>query len=448
MNLLILVTFAFVVARRVYLPGVMSVRQPAVPTAGGQSILCHFAPFLLGKMPPKKKAKTDETADDDKKTKIQGSLGFVRVSPEEQGLQKDVLLTDEIYKNCGRSGAGTKAGHYFHYTVLSYDRKEKKFTLRYAESVIKPDDDSWESWIEDETGRELLEGVSLPTIEEGITRYHKAMARVNTRIAKEKQVAAEALVSAGPENPDDYADDIDELAKKHGPTAVEIFELDFELTGETGTTGPKSIEKRQWKHKTIDRAFWQTKNPTGSGWNTGVYTKELKSLINLHGSNKKYTKSIYRAKHMLRLRTEKVTVAPTKGMGFYPFEEDLPHHVRATFATLSTGIFFTFFQNPYVRDYTMGLNEQHRPLYHLKLMRLIRCVGDVLTYELYLFMTELYLLYHQSFVASTSDFWVDPVRKQSFGAAIANFMANRYKFKNGLSLFVPMTTVASAKKKT
>ena len=58
-------------------------------------------------------------------------------------------------------------------------------------------------------------------------------------------------------------------------------------------------------------------------------------------------------------------------------------------------------------------------------------------------MMELYLLYGESFVASTSDFWWDRVRKQSFGACILNFMAKRYTLLNGMSLFMSDTTLAS-----
>ena len=51
------------------------------------------------------------------------------------------------------------------------------------------------------------------------------MARVNTRLADEKKAAVEALMSTGPENPDDYIDDIEEMIEEHGLTVVEIFEL-------------------------------------------------------------------------------------------------------------------------------------------------------------------------------------------------------------------------------
>ena len=61
-------------------------------------------------------------------------------------------------------------------------------------------------------------------------------------------------------------------------------------------------------------------------------------------------------------------------------------------------------------------------------------------------LKEIYLLYSESFIASTSDFWWHPVMKKSFGVYIANFMANKYRLKNGLSLFMSDTTISSMPK--
>ena len=56
-------------------------------------------------------------------------------------------------------------------------------------------------------------------------------------------------------------------------------------------------------------------------------------------------------------------------------------------------------------------------------------------------MTELFLKFNNSFVASTSDFWWDPNRQMSFGGSIANIMVNHYRFKNGLCLAMPDATM-------
>ena len=67
--------------------------------------------------------------------------------------------------------------------------------------------------------------------------------------------------------------------------------------------------------------------------------------------------------------------------------------------------------------------------YHLFILQINRIV------------IELYLRYHSSYVSSTSDFWWDGQRKVNFGAAIANMMADHYRFHNGMFLAVSSTTM-------
>ena len=61
-------------------------------------------------------------------------------------------------------------------------------------------------------------------------------------------------------------------------------------------------------------------------------------------------------------------------------------------------------------------------------------------------MTENFLKYETSSVASTSIFWWVRVCKKCFGACIGNSMANIYTFNNGLSIFVSDTTINSVYK--
>jgi hypothetical protein len=61
--------------------------------------------------------------------------------------------------------------------------------------------------------------------------------------------------------------------------------------------------------------------------------------------------------------------------------------------------------------------------------------------QIKLIVTELYLTYMHSFVASTSDFWAQPILKCSFGGCIANMIANGYYFCMGMFLAVSDTTM-------
>jgi hypothetical protein len=61
------------------------------------------------------------------------------------------------------------------------------------------------------------------------------------------------------------------------------------------------------------------------------------------------------------------TPHPTKGDGFHKYEEDLTYHVREALAIASTGVSTSFFDNPYVHDKLLILNECHRPIYQKNL---------------------------------------------------------------------------------
>ena len=95
--------------------------------------------------------------------------------------------------------------------------------------------------------------------------------------------------------------------------------------------------------------------------------------------------AVYRAKHVLTMRENHgraITVTePTKGQGFFPFEEDLPHHIREAIVICSTGISTSFYDNPYVKSLMQGLNPHHRPVYWAKLAKIILVVHEVLTAE-------------------------------------------------------------------
>eukprot|EP00957_Ditylum_brightwellii_P028917 2184507-Ditylum_brightwellii.AAC.1 len=62
----------------------------------------------------------------------------------------------------------------------------------------------------------------------------------------------------------------------------------------------------------------------------------------------------YWAQHVLTMRKnhgQAMTVTePTKGQGFFPFKEDLPHHTHKALVICSTGISMSFFDSPYVES--------------------------------------------------------------------------------------------------
>eukprot|EP00957_Ditylum_brightwellii_P037975 2872191-Ditylum_brightwellii.AAC.1 len=97
------------------------------------------------------------------------------------------------------------------------------------------------------------------------------------------------------------------------------------------------------------------------------------------------TTSEYQARHVLMIREnhgQLMTVTePTKGHGFFPFEEDLPHHNSEALVICSTGISTLFFDNPYIKLLMQGLNPCHWPVSQTKLAKIVLCVHQVLTSE-------------------------------------------------------------------
>ena len=151
------------------------------------------------------------------------------------------------------------------------------------------------------------------------------------------------------------------------------------MTGKTGVT-PGGLLKREWSHKKIDFTFWQSMNKGNKSWHTGTWNKKLKTLAD--GKNKASIGNVTvraRCRYILDHRDRNVgpLTRPVKGIGFFPFEEDLSHHIREALVNVSTGSPLQFFSNPFVKDWLSNLEPRHRPVHRLKLCRLIRCVIDV-----------------------------------------------------------------------
>jgi hypothetical protein len=143
-------------------------------------------------------------------------------------------------------------------------------------------------------------------------------------------------------------------------------------------------EKREWKHKECDYKFWQQKNDGGSQtWNTGVFGKKLEVIAK--GGKRVFTgkaKWVRRAEYILAMRKKTDAISPsTPGMKFFPFEEDIMHQIDEALVICSTGVGMSFFGNPFVRDWLSSLEPRHRPIYRIKLTRIIRCIQDVLQSE-------------------------------------------------------------------
>jgi hypothetical protein len=110
---------------------------------------------------------------------------------------------------------------------------------------------------------------------------------------------------------------------------------------------PKGFDKWEWHHICLREViFWQPRDVGNKTWNTCMFGKKLSQLSTRYGPAMGNSIVIKRAWLILEMRalTSK-TSHPTKGDGFYKFEEDLPYHAREALAIASTGVSTSFFDN-------------------------------------------------------------------------------------------------------
>ena len=274
------------------------------------------------------------------------------------------------------------------------------------------------SWVSQDGSRSEMSGVKIGTIEAGIELYFRAVGRIAEH---EKEVA---LVAEGslkkrataltPEEVD--TTDLDEASiinVDKGWMSQEVLDasallwlvvfsflmyvyilppfiyllsvynsqVDFELTGQTRMT-PKGLETREWTHKKCKYTFWQSQNVNKKTWQTGVWTKKLEQIAKGNGAASGNVYAITRAKYILMQRNKSgKTLQPVKGIGFFPFEEDVDYHIDEAIVIISTGSPLSFYDNPFVKTWLSRLNPRHRAVYRSKLAKLIRCVNDVMQDE-------------------------------------------------------------------
>ncbi len=164
-----------------------------------------------------------------------------------------------------------------------------------------------------------------------------------------------------------------------------LIQVDFKLTGRPCKPTPKGLKTREWRHRLLKKyTFLQPQNANGKTWNTGVWNKRLAALAKGSSAEKNLV-VISRAKFLLKMRTTGGTCL--QGVGykdsekFYSMEDDLGHHVRKAMVILATGCPMSFFNNPFVKDWLCQLDPKHRPVYRLKLLRIISCINNVLINE-------------------------------------------------------------------
>lgn len=207
----------------------------------------------------------------------------------------------------------------------------------------------------------------MATIKDRVKRYFDALGHVNKKWNDQLAVAREKLKkeSANSSVLKVFTNDINETFANFGVMGQEVIELIIQLTG-------KDEWRHEWKHITIPNyTFWQYKSKNGQTLNTGIFDKQLLQIIK--GKKKENCTEMMQVKHILTMRTSSngTKSQPANRMKFYSYKEDLPNHISEAFVLIDNGFGVIFFQNAYVCNLFMVLDDCHQPVYHQKLMRLL-----------------------------------------------------------------------------
>ena len=142
-------------------------------------------------------------------------------------------------------------------------------------------------------------------------------------------------------------------------------------------------------------------NKGNKSWHTGGWAKKLEVIAdNRTNVTAGCTIAVTRARYIITQRTKvkggigKVYTwgnnettalgtpsSPSRCITMFSFEESLQHHATQARMMISAGLTCTFFENTYVKSALQQLQPRHRPLYRLKLIRLVRCFADESTSE-------------------------------------------------------------------
>eukprot|EP00956_Cyclotella_meneghiniana_P030727 scaffold78248_cov106-Cyclotella_meneghiniana.AAC.1 len=391
-------------------------------------------------MPPTKKSKT--TKDGGKSQQItlfKANPNIARISVVEQYLRTEVLLTESIYH--GRVPDDAK-GKYFKYIVSEHEERTDTYSVKYCGQAISPSMSNFVAF--HESDESVISGLSLKEIKSGRSLYmsqiNKTKAAENDKVSKMKKELQEAAKDPTKVDLSDIDTIID--SDPDGGKSFSLINLEFEPCDHADNDENK---KQRWRHKSTGRTFWVNRNANGTAWETGCWNRELLVIASGKLEATGRFDAQVRAQRLLKVRGYKPREKTVlKGMGkFFPFEEDLPHHINEALVVISTGSPISFFANPFVIEWLQKIEPRHRPLYRVKFLRLLRVIQFVLNLEISLMLKEAYLRYGGQIVASTSDFWWDNVRKASFGACIGNFMAKQYRLRNGIDTFMSDVTLSS-----
>ena len=120
----------------------------------------------------------------------------------------------------------------------------------------------------------------------------------------------------------------------------------------------------------------------------------------------------------------------------YSRDEDIVKRVLAVIAAISSNIPLAVLSDVNFRNYTSALDPKHKPPHHLETNRIIEVMIDYAMMEWKVMVEERRAILRKGFVSGAIDFWTDSSRKEAFGVFIMDMLAEKFRLKDGRSLFM------------
>ena len=131
----------------------------------------------------------------------------------------------------------------------------------------------------------------------------------------------------------------------------------------------------------------------------------------------------------------------------YTRDEDMVKRVLAVIAAISSNVPLSVLSDTNFRNYTASLDPRHKPPHHLETNRIIEVMMDYVMLEWTKMVEERRAILRRGFVSGAIDFWTDSVRREAFGVFIMEMLAEKFRLKDGRTLFMSKETAERVKDK-
>lgn len=415
-------------------------------------------------MPPKKKNKQDlPTLFGANRQDLLRGLSATHVG-------RRILLSAKDLYGAGNVPIGEE--NLLHqYSIVSLNTDMATAVIAYDEKCITEGGNKFRDYplTDDDEGE--ISDYKMLNFDEHHELYNVHLGRVNKKVndlkEKQRKIEAEMKIAA--------AEDVSDIERKlsNGIDPYLIIVGEFRSAGpllthiiQKGDNKGKSSKKQEWEHIHSGYRFvWHyafTKNEFARDkpWKVAreimkksmTGQKRIAAIMNAakmpmsSGTDSdgfRYVNFdsmfIFKHKHTHKLFSVHDT-ALTLLCSLLSQEIDIVLRVAAVKACVGAKFALAVSENVFFQNYLKQLNPGHRPPYRLERIRILECMIDYAKQELGWIMDERRKELVKNFMSGTIDFWTDPHRKQQFGCFVVDLTAEKYKMKNGMTLFMSRRT--------